>query len=332
MTCDSAKVSPRLLDSNSFPGGSGNSSYLEFLLFSSHNMVYDRRRDEPVLPATTPLTQFYNHSSRVLEHYDGPGIKDGSHLFINLDSRPTVLGCVHSTFICSADRGGCWNYPDAPVSHLENFDPLNISSHPGVLSNVNGATDAELAHVLLSNALWETWGSITCPRFMHTAFTTTIMDSCVVSYNSEFQLDSCNNFRLDQWKDEVRRMFEISLAQIQFNVLAIVKGDGGLSKSPYSQGLPPHLRGICRMGKFKSVGCRNVSVWGLFGLLFFAASVFLASIKTEKDELWLIIWARFLKRAILGAFEKARTIPWKFMYNYVYFRVGHPRQLVRFLG
>ena len=43
------------------------------------------------------------------------------------------------------------------------------------------------------------------------------------------------------------------------------------------------------MGNFQSVGRRNVSVWGLFGLLSFAVGVALASVKTEEEELWLIV-------------------------------------------
>ena len=46
------------------------------------------------------------------------------------------------------------------------------------------------------------------------------------------------------------------------------------------------------MGKLHSVGWRNVSVWGLFGLLSFSALVTLASVKTEDDEPWITIWTR----------------------------------------
>lgn len=73
---------------------------------------------------------------------------------------------------------------------------------------------------------------------------------------------------------------------------------------------PPNLRGICQMGKFKSVGWRNVSFWGLVGLLSLCGAVSLASVATEDEELWLIVGVRLLTRAIRGGM---RWLKIKFM-------------------
>lgn len=62
------------------------------------------------------------------------------------------------------------------------------------------------------------------------------------------------------------------------------------------------------MGKFKSVGWRNVSVWGLFGLLSFAG-VSLASVKTEEQKLWLVVGLRLVGKALRWTIEKASNLP-----------------------
>lgn len=110
----------------------------------------------------------------------------------------------------------------------------------------------------------------------------------------------CESLPRDQWKKEVRQRFETSLAQIQFNVLDIVQGS---ADNENYQAIPPQFQGICNMIKFKSVGWRNVSVWGFFGLLLFAIAVSVASIKTEDEDLWLTVGARQLVLALRLALE-----------------------------
>ena len=50
------------------------------------------------------------------------------------------------------------------------------------------------------------------------------------------------------------------------------------------------------MGKFKSVGWRIVSVWGVAGLLALAVGVFVASVKTEEERLWVVVGVGFVMR------------------------------------
>lgn len=96
----------------------------------------------------------------------------------------------------------------------------------------------------------------------------------------------CIDLPREQWKVEVRRWFVISLAHLQYSVLDIVRGidQPGTARSGVGKRVevpPPNLRGTCHMGKFKSVGWRNVSVWGLVGLLSLCGAVSLASVATE---------------------------------------------------
>lgn len=315
-TCNLANQSPRLIDSNRVREKAMDSSFLAFMLFFSHNMSYERYRDDPIFPATSPFVEFYdNDTSRFLEHFDDDYDERrkirGHILFVNQNPLPTVVGCIHNSSICSSERGECWNYLETPVSRLENLNPQARSNHLGESANAAGATDAELAQVLLSNALMDTTDPVDCTSHTGRYMRSNIMDSCSsTSYNPRIEFESCYGLPFDQWKAEVRVLFEASLAGIQFNVLNIVRGEN-LGTGPTYERLAPNLRGLCTMGKFKSVGWRNVSVWGLFGCLSFAAGISLASIKTEDDELWLLIWARLLIRAILGIYSIARTVPWR---------------------
>ena len=65
------------------------------------------------------------------------------------------------------------------------------------------------------------------------------------------------------------------------------------------------------MIKFRSVGYRNVSVWGFFGLLSFAAFVSITSVKTEEQELWLVVAVRGLLVALGWALWKLKDLPWR---------------------
>lgn len=72
-------------------------------------------------------------------------------------------------------------------------------------------------------------------------------------YNPRIDFETCYGLPLDRWKAEVRVLFEASLAGIQFNVLNIVLGEN-IDADSTPERLAPTLRGLCRMGKFKSVG------------------------------------------------------------------------------
>ena len=96
----------------------------------------------------------------------------------------------------------------------------------------------------------------------------------------------------EQWKVEVRRLFKASLAQLQLSTFRAARG-GWIYNDGYGDvRIPAPYASLACMVKFNTVGWLNVSVWGFCGLLFLAASITLASIKT-KDELWLIIWIRW---------------------------------------
>jgi len=97
---------------------------------------------------------------------------------------------------------------------------------------------------------------------------------------------------VEQWKVEVRRLFQASLAQMQLPTLRVARG-GWIYNDGYGRlWVPEPYEAAARMVKFNADGWLNGSVWGFCGLLFLAAAITLASIKT-KDELWLTIWIRW---------------------------------------
>lgn len=116
----------------------------------------------------------------------------------------------------------------------------------------------------------------------------------------------CEHLPMEQWKVEARRWFKASLARIQVELVNTLRGTVNNPSDHYR--IPPPYRRMCDMGKFKSVGWRNVSVWGFAGLLFLAGSISLGSIKTEEGNLWLVVGAQVVMRTFSWSSGKAKQI------------------------
>ena len=284
---DPASKSPTLIHPSFFLERIPQFRDLSFLLFTSAEVTYTESREDPVFPATSPVV----------------GPTNITFAFANHDSSPTVVGCVDTTYLCYL--GSCLNYPPGTMIPYDGAQDAEL----GTRVSYDRITDAMLARILLTKALWSNdrfeyhWDvSSSCPSIQSTLS------------------DRCNGLPLemplDQWKAEARRWFETSLARIQFNVLAISRGSDN-ERDCHSRPIPPQLRGLCCMTKFKSVGWRNVSVWGLFGLLFFSAGVSLASVKTETEELWLVVGTRHAYYILHWAFKAMESIPWQLAWTRV---------------
>ena len=297
------KKSPTLIDLSIFPEELLESSDLSFLLYTSYKMRYDKFREDPVFPATSP-------------EVGGDNI---TYAYTNYDSSPTVIGCVDVAYLCSQKLGGCRNYPTKLIanfiSDFQSNGPWTNVPGAGIwdLSHETETTDAELAQILLTMALWSNGN-----YHASAASGGDIFSSCSNYKNSsQFQLHTCTGLPMDQWKAEARRWFKTSLARIQFTVLAMTRGSSNYYLYD-PKPIPPQLRGLCSMAKFKSVGWRNVSVWGLFGLLFFSAGVCLASVKTETEELWLVVGTRHAYYILRWAFKAMKKIPWQLAWTRVF--------------
>ena len=280
---DPASKSPTLIHPNFFLQKIPQFRDLSFLLFTSHEMTYDESREDPVFPATSPVV----------------GPDNITFAYANHDSSPTVVGCVDTAYLCYL--GSCLSYPPGTMIPYDGDRDPELGTRVGTRVPYDRITDAMLATILLTKALWSN------DRF---EYRWDVLSSCASRTYQSALSDRCNGLPLDQWKAEARRWFETSLARIQFNVLAISRGIDN-ERDFCTQPIPPQLRGLCSMTKFKSVGWRNVSVWGLFGLLFFSAGVSLASVKTETEELWLVVGTRHAYYILHWAFKAMKSIPWQ---------------------
>ncbi|MCJ1228968.1 hypothetical protein MMC12_005632 [Toensbergia leucococca] len=159
----------------------------------------------------------------------------------NDDPTPTVLGCIDHTEICDSHGKKCW----APPSF---FTPRAAFQWVREITTAN--QDLSLALLMGSLA-----GSGVCSALSGGSLETSI-NTYDFETASRCHFQSCSTLPVDQWKTEARRWFEASLARIQINVLDITRGTSNLGHADHD-GIPPSLRGICQMGKFKSVAWRN---------------------------------------------------------------------------
>lgn len=91
----------------------------------------------------------------------------------------------------------------------------------------------------------------------------------------------------EQWKIEARRIFEISLARMQGDILDIARGKGANEVS-VSNLLGNSNAEICSMIKFQAVGWSNVSLVGFVSLLGLAFVLYLSTIEVGKSI--LLVW------------------------------------------
>lgn len=249
----------------------------------SQGVEYEEIRDDPIFPALQRLEGM---------RYSDPGESTYTFHYFNNETLPGLLGCVENISFCDPNLKKCWNYPE-PIDFRDK-DRSIWGKSPRIFDDMGPKPD--LARALLYQSMQYSF-------IGHPGMEYDLEGSSHCKYTPFCDLPR------NQWKAEARQMFETSLATMQFNILDMVRGRENRGGYDFS-GIPPNFRGICRMGKFKSTGWRNVSFWGLFGLLFLAAAISLASVRTEKGELWLVLGAVLVYRAFLWGKHQLKTIPW----------------------
>ena len=195
-----------------------------------------------------------------------PSLQETLRILYGIPS--STIACFDNNFVCDSNQENC-RYFTAPGLYRYPWKDRNTE-----------ITEEDLSLALLSRALA---GSSTCSG----------------AYNLPLEVEShyTQEYRADDlWKVEARHWFERSLASMQQAVFDTVRGR--YQGFPKPKEIPPNYQGLCQMVKFTSVGWRNVSFWGLFGLLSLAAGVSLASVQTKEEELWLCIGVRFLYNAL----------------------------------
>ena len=322
---------PDLVSAEERTDSSVNASYSTILLFHSYQTSHTSARGDPLLPATSKV-KFPLYYENIY----------GWDAYQNDNPLPGILGCTDNASIRSPVTGKEWNFdygssapvpPSAPrvqwpTNHFkEHFTPymFNRSFYDSAAFNMTGSipslsssswdsktrgrasiTEEDVVVTLLSRALWR---STMCSSFGQKR-AVDVVDSVWRCRENRI----CYYLPLDQWKIEARNLFQISLAQIQYNVLEVAQGTDmklphpgyqNTPNYPYWEWLgslpdtPPGFEDVCKMVKFKSTGWRNVSTWGFLGVLIFAAGVSLGSCRTEeKQELFLVVACRAVYRLL----------------------------------
>ncbi len=198
--------------------------------------------------------------------------------YYNNSTSPGIIACMDDGEVCDAELKNC------EEALLSRSKPGSV----GVGVRAGRMTDNQLARALLFSSL----DGSACSGFGRQA----------LKAQSLCENLQCNaDLPTHQWRVEARHWFEASLARIQLKMLYTVRGIN--NDGPDYDGIAPEYRGMCKMGKFRSVGWRNMSVVGFLGLLFLASMVTLASIRAENGDLWITLCLMALIRYIQKPFR-----------------------------
>ena len=308
---------PGFLDFGDYHNSSGNPTWITFFFVFSKGMLYEKPQYDPVFPGYLPLIDPDTNQTMFKEI---PKNSSDPIAYTNYDARPSIIGCIEDVYICSSEAGEC-------VEGLNNYINFEGIGKPVAQTQFDGSETSEqdITHFLLSHALLDIGigGNVDpeCYEVNTSQDLVALYVSGTMSTRSKSRgfITLHRNLPQGHWKEIVRRAFETSLANSQFNVLNIVRGNHrGAHDGGKSYGKIPHrFRGLCKMGKFYSVGWRNVSVSGFLGLLGLSALITLASVRTEGYDLWVTVWARSLTRLMKWIVLKISTIPWKAVLTHV---------------
>ncbi|MCJ1383780.1 hypothetical protein MMC17_006894 [Xylographa soralifera] len=255
---------------------------ITLLFISACKVFFKYRRSDPIFPApkVTLIAQFPEPSPTMLPHLEDPlryGRLRYAQVYRANDNRDTVLGCVDRVGVCTKGHTQCW---DAAALGLR---PKHVAPYWGKIAFFNETAPVSERSLVLSLLTVALAASSVC----HAVLAPTQLDA-----QSKIRGFMADGLAAEQWKVEVRRLFQASLAQMQLSTFRIARGGWTYNDGYGFLGVPESYEALARMVKFNAVGWLNVSVWGFCGLLLFAAMTTLGSIRTG-DELWLVIWIRW---------------------------------------
>ena len=172
-------------------------------------------------------------------------------IWANPLQRSSVLGCADVSEIRDMETGDIW------IPKALDWNRLNF-------------LDKERKNLLtlLVIALWrsDTFNAVTSRPGSRFDVQTKLVGSL------------SQNLDREQWKVEVRKMFETSLARIQGDVLDIVRGVG--KDRPYARNfLTEDNMSLCHIVKFQSVGWRNITLLWLVVLPTFSSLLWILTIE-----------------------------------------------------
>lgn len=238
------------------------------LLIQSQNNYHSSLRHDPIFPAESEI--------------DPPPLTYRP-LYYNKDPIATILACVDTVSVCSADGSTCW----ADINH----PTKDLSSH--VEKTGYYMLDIALMRSNVCNSIHLRGGSA--------------LDAHS-KLPSNLSLPISLPLATEQWKVEARKLFEGSLARIQIDLRDYIRG-AAANQRGFANHLDSAYEDMCRTYKFHTVGWKNVNLWALRLLLVLVLTVYLLSFETnrfseEKETIAESIWnatvLRMLKK-LLGA-------------------------------
>ena len=240
----------------------------------SSRILYESPREDPIFPASVPIEQPH-----------------GKTYYASKFRLGRILGCVDHREVCKLDRG-VWDCSESQGDLWVPQQPRYDFKSPN--ASVSQYDKAELLlHIALSASY---------------IYANTISGLEARSHMTGLLVQGLPP---DQWKVEVKRWFEASLAHMQVSVLDTVSPLARNGSERHSV-LPANYRGICHMVKLRTVGWRNVNVWGVVGLLLLAIMIGLMSRRSKggEGELWIVVSRREVVAASYAAAQWLKRV-WK---------------------
>lgn len=231
------------------------------MFISSHSILYPHFRLDPIFPAQSRAKFPLGYA--------------GSPKYFHNSTRATVLGCVDQYRIFKHTSGPCWTNE-------------NITSIPQAPKK-RTATEEENVIKLLLLAL----------DFSTACGSTRFRGVEALDAQSKIAHMQSQELNSEQWKVEVEKFFQASLARIQLNAYDIVRGTA-VAFDDYHDTLPVRYRGICNLVAIPTVGWKNINVVGLTATIFGVALLWIISRKVKDQKrvdtlIVVLLWRNFLK-------------------------------------
>ncbi|KAJ4369695.1 hypothetical protein N0V83_005458 [Neocucurbitaria cava] len=222
------------------------------------NIAYTRPSTDPIFPATK--------SSKFT-------IGDGQPLYINPLQRSSVFACADTFTIRHPMHRIEWQprYPNKALLGLPEW------KDPDVLTSLHMVNVSFLARTQIASRYSDMSMHFNAPRRIRSFYSS--------------PLES------EQWKVEVKKMFNTELALLQFNVRGIAQGLG--HDLPRAKNLLQEL-GVDARGKvlFPSQGAKNIRVAELMGFVVGCMACWILTIECKDGSGQKVLWVTTLLRSI----------------------------------
>lgn len=234
------------------------------MLIKSHNVLHTSPRTDPIFPTNV---------NRTLRLEGGP-----IQVFTDASETAKALGCVESTLICVPNGTFC-------LPHLAGMPGIS-SAWPAGTGPKSYQTEQALYLTYVVVASSDIFSSI------RARLGSGLVASSKISQAMSLPLAD------EQWKVEVRRLFQTSLAGWSVVARDVARarwaGEKGL-RNVFDQFPPEIVNGMCGLYKFHATGWKNINLVGSVMTSGILLVIYLVSLEVEKRiSFFRPVW-RFLR-------------------------------------